>query len=93
MGVSALTSYRRSAQQVSCKIDDEVAILHLDRALYFGLQGAGVELWEALEQPKSIEELRNAIVARFAVGPHDCEADIRAILANLQNEGLVEIVE
>ena len=88
-----MTSYRRSAQQVSCKIDDEVAILHLDRSLYFGLQGAGVELWEALEQPRSFEELRSAIVERFAVSPEDCDADIREILTNLQKEGLVETVE
>ena len=62
-----MTAYIKSGHQVSCKIDGEVAILHLDRAVYFGLRGVGAEIWQALEQPRSVEELRDVIVATFDV--------------------------
>lgn len=87
-----MTAYKKVAQQVSCKIDGEVAILHLDRAIYFGLQGAGAEIWEALEQPRSVSELRDMLVEAFDVTPEQCESDIVGILASLAKEGLVETV-
>jgi hypothetical protein len=87
-----VTAYRRSAQQVSCKIDGEVAILHLDRALYFGLQGAGADIWDALEQPRSVGQLRDQLVEKFDVSSEQCESDVVEILTNLEKEGLVETV-
>ena len=85
-----MTAYKKTAQQVSCKIDGEIAILHLDRAIYFGLQGAGSEIWDALEQPRSVGELRDMLVAEFDVSPQQCESDVVEILALLEKEGLVE---
>jgi len=87
-----VTAYRKSAQQVSCKIDGEIAILHLDRAIYFGLQGAGAEIWDALDQPRSVDELRDALVATFDVSAQQCERDVVEILSSLEKEGLVEAV-
>jgi Coenzyme PQQ synthesis protein D (PqqD) len=86
------TVFRKTTQQVSCQINDEVAILDLERSLYFGLEGAGVQIWEALEQPRSVAELRDYLVAEFDVAPADCEADIVQMLSSLKEEGLVEVV-
>ena len=94
MGVEAIgmsTMVRKSARQVSCQINEEVAILDLERSLYFGLDGVGVEIWEALEQPRSVAELCDLIVASFDVSRHECEKDVLDLLTSLQNEGLVEI--
>lgn len=85
------TVVRKSAGQVSCQINDEVAILDLERSLYFGLEGVGVEIWEALEQPRSVAELCDRIVASFDVSRKECEKDVLELLASLQNEGLIEI--
>jgi hypothetical protein len=85
------TIFRKTTQQVSCQINDEVAILDLERSLYFGLEGAGVQIWEALEQPRSVAELRDCLVAAFDVAPAECEADIVQMLSSLKEEGLVEI--
>lgn len=82
--------FKRSSQQVSCKINDEVAILDLDRALYFGLQGVGVHIWDSLEQPRSVADLCASIQAEFDVSEATCEADVVQILARLEEERLVE---
>jgi hypothetical protein len=76
---------------VSCQINDEVAILDLERSLYFGLEGAGVRIWDALEQPRSLAELCDVVVSEFDVGLADCQADVAQLLANLEQEGLIEI--
>lgn len=86
-------TFRRSTHQVSCKIHEEVAILHTERAIYFGLQGVGAWIWDALEQPRSVADLCTSIEAEFDVAPDECQADVVQILANLREEGLVDVVE
>jgi hypothetical protein len=90
--IKANAIFKKAANQVSCRIDDEVAILDLQRELYFGIQGAGVQLWEALEQPRTVGELCALLCAEFDVSQTDCQADVEAILESLETEGLVEIV-
>ncbi len=92
MGPTAAT-FRRSTHQVSCKIHEEVAILHTERAIYFGLQGVGAWIWDALEQPRSVADLCESIESEFDVSPDECQADVVQILANLREEGLVDVVE
>lgn len=87
---TASTVYQRSARQVSCKINDEVAILNLDRAFYFGLQGVGVHIWDSLEQPRSIDDLCTSVAAEFDVSQEACKADIVQMLTNLEEEGLID---
>ncbi len=92
MGATAAT-FQRSTHQVSCKIHEEVAILHTERAIYFGLQGVGAWIWDALEQPRSVADLCASIEAEFEVSPEECRTDVVQILANLREEGLVDVVE
>jgi len=82
------TVLKQSTGQVSCNLNDEVAILNLDKAVYFGLEGVGSQIWQALEQPRS----GGAICKLFDVDPAQCEADVLKFLHNLQQAGLVEAV-
>ena len=89
--IDAATRFRKTTRQVSCLINDEVAILDMEKSLYFRLEGVAVQVWDALDQPASVAQLRDGIVARFDVTPEACEADIVALLDQLQAQGLVEI--
>jgi hypothetical protein len=86
------TVFKKAARQVSCQINDEVAILDMDRSLYFGLEGAGVQVWEALEKPRSIAELCDTLLETFDVSRAKCEEDVLELVSSLQQEGLLEIV-
>jgi hypothetical protein len=88
--IQSSTIFRKAAHQVSCQINDEVAILHLQRELYFGLQGSGVHIWDALEQPRSVAELCDLVASEFEVSQADCQADVIQVLQKLQAEGLVD---
>jgi hypothetical protein len=90
--IESSTLIRRSVHQVSCKLSDEVAILNLDSALYFGLDRVGARVWAALEMPRSIAGLRDEIVGQFDVGPEQLREDLDKFLSHLHEQGLIEIV-
>jgi hypothetical protein len=90
--IEPTTVFRKAERQVSCQINDEVAILDLDRSLYFGLEGVGVQIWESLEQPRSVAELCNSLLEAFDVSRAQCEGDVLQLVTSLQEEGLIEVV-
>ena len=87
------TVVKRSTQQVACNLNDEVALLHLDSALYFGLQGVGAQIWSGLEEPRSVADICSDVVKHFDVTPEDCRDDVIKFLVSLQEAGLIEPVE
>jgi hypothetical protein len=87
------TVVKRSDQQVACNLNDEVALLHLDSAHYFGLQGVGAHIWTGLEAPRSVAEICDDIVRSFDVESADCREDVMKFLTTLQEAGLIETVD
>jgi hypothetical protein len=86
------TVVKQSPRQVSCNLNEEVAILDLDQALYFGLEGVGAHIWAELERPRSVAEICRSIAESFDVGEADLEADVLKFLQQLQEVGLIETI-
>ena len=87
------TVLKQSTNQVSCNLNDEIAILHLDKTVYFGLEGVGAVIWQALEQPRSVANLCKLILDDFEVAPAECEADVVKFLNSMQDAGLIEVAK
>ena len=77
--------------QVACSLGDEAAILHMSKGIYYGLDPVGARVWNLLQQPRSVEEIRETLVGEYEVESHRCEADLLDLLENLQSEGLIEV--
>jgi hypothetical protein len=90
--LDATTTVKKSEHQVSCNLDDEVAILETKSALYFGLNPVGAHIWQLLDQPSSVDHLCDSVMQHFDVEPTTCRTDILRFLGSLQQAGLVEEV-
>jgi hypothetical protein len=78
-----------SPDQVSCDLGGEAAILHLKSAIYYGLDPVGARIWDLLRTPKTLAELRDAVVAEYEVDSETCERDLRDLLEKLAAAGLI----
>lgn len=77
--------------QTFVDLDDEVAILHLQRGIYFGLNEVGAFVWRRLQQPSSVAALEAAVLAEYDVSPAQCAADVQALLADLLAQQLIAV--
>jgi Coenzyme PQQ synthesis protein D (PqqD) len=81
-----------SKDQVSSDLGEgEVAILNLRRGTYYGLDAVGTRVWNLLQEPGTVREIRNVLLNEYDVEPERCERDLLALLQKLADEGLVEI--
>jgi hypothetical protein len=83
------TVVRRAERLASCDLAGEAVILNLDSGVYFGLADSGARIWELLSAPTSVADLRDAVVAEFEVDAETCLRDLRTLLTQLLDAGLV----
>jgi len=80
-----------SQEQVSCDLGSEAAILNLKNGIYYGLDPVGARVWNLIQQPRTLAELREVLVAEYDVDAARVESDIRDLLTQLLDNELVEI--
>jgi hypothetical protein len=81
-----------SAEQVSCALGEESAILNLTNSVYYGLNAVGTSVWNLLQKPHSVRELRDAIVEEYAVEPATCENELLDLLEKMRSQGLMQVL-
>jgi hypothetical protein len=77
--------------QVSCDLGGEAAILNMKSGVYYGLDPIGAQVWNLLQKPHRVAEIREAVVRDYDVEPERCERDVIALLESLLAEGLIEV--
>lgn len=78
---------------VSTVVDGEVTVLDPRAGVYFGLEDVGARVWQLLAGRPDLETLVRPLLAEFDVTPDTCRDDVRALLDELVERGLVERVE
>lgn len=68
----------------------EGVVLHLKERRYFTVNQTGLTLLQALEAPKSFDELVEAILADYEVGREEAEQTTRDFLTRCTEAGLLE---
>ncbi len=77
--------------QVSSDLKGEVAILDLKAGVYYGLDDVGARIWNLIQEPKAVSEIRDTLLQEYDVEADRCERDLLALLQRLADEGLVEV--
>ena len=82
-----------SQDQVSCDLSGEAAILNLKAGVYYGLNTVGASIWKLIQEPRTIKEIRDALVEEYEVEPDQCEHDVLELLQELSNHELIKIID
>jgi hypothetical protein len=80
-----------SAHQVSCDLAGEAAILNLQSGTYYGLDPIGARVWNLVQEPATFAEIRDALLDTYDVERPNLESDLRDLLNQLAEHGLVHI--
>ena len=77
--------------QISTDLRGEAVILELESGAYYGLNDVGARIWDLIQQPKNVNDIRDAILEEYEVKPDRCERELLGILEDLASAGLLEI--
>lgn len=77
--------------QVSSRVGEEVAVLGLDKAVYYGLNAVGARIWELLQKPVQLDEVATIVSAEYDVDRETARRDLMELAERLLEEGLIEV--
>ena len=80
-----------AADQVSCALDGEAAVLNLNSGAYHGLDPVGAAVWDLIARPTAVSAIVDAMMAQFEVERGRCERDLLVLLDELNERGLIQI--
>lgn len=76
---------------VACDFGEGLALLNLKSNIYYSLNSVGAFIWELIQEPKSVADIRGAVLARYNVDAERCKADVDALLKGLAENGLARL--
>jgi len=87
------TRVRVNKDYVYCKVDDEMVLLGMEDGIYYGLNPVGAFIWEEIKEPKTVNEVRDAVLSEYEVKISECEGDLYELIQELVEKGLIEVIE
>jgi Coenzyme PQQ synthesis protein D (PqqD) len=85
--------FRRNPEIVYSTIDGEVVMMSVAQGEYFGLNAMGSQIWNQLEEPRTIQDLCEALRERFEVSEEQCLEEVTHFLSQLAECGLTTVSE
>jgi Coenzyme PQQ synthesis protein D (PqqD) len=78
-----------SNQAVWSDLNGEIAVLHLTAGIYFGIEGAGCEIWKFIQEPHTVGQIIDHLLATYEVSKDVCEELTLSFLDQLAEPGLI----
>jgi len=87
-----MTTYRRTVDLMEAELGDELVALDPDAGACFGFNSVATSVWRLLAEPRSFEQLRDALLDEYDVEIEQCASELRELLQDLSDKGLVTAV-
>jgi hypothetical protein len=78
-------------EQIYADLGGEAVILALESGDYYSLNEVGTLIWSLVREPKTLLEIRDAILDKYDVESERCEEDLLALIKDLAAESLIEL--
>jgi hypothetical protein len=85
------TRYERATELLEAELGDELMALDVAQGSCFGFNSVATGVWRQLASPQSFDQLRDALLAEYEVDTDQCTAELRTLLNELTDMGLVRV--
>ena len=86
------TVVRASPQQVFCNVAEEAVLLSMWNGEYYGLNEVAASIWRHIQEPRSVRQLRDALLAEYCeIGEDECECAVMTFLTEMISLKLVDV--
>ena len=75
----------------SCELAGEAVILNLESGKYHGLNPVGSRVWELVQEPRAIAELRDQLLTEYEVTHERMTSDLLAVRDQMKAAGLIAV--
>lgn len=89
MELNSNTLIARNKGILANRVGDEVVMMDMEKGKYFGVNKTGSYIWQLLEQPATLGELCERLVADFGISTEQCTTEVKAFVEQMQKEEII----
>jgi hypothetical protein len=93
LSISLDSAVIASHELVSANLDGEVVILGFKSGSYYSLGQVGGFIWDLIQEPQKVSDIRDAIFGEYDVELAQCERDLIVLLEDLASKELIDILD
>lgn len=82
---------KRSPEIVHSDMDGETVMMSIEQGEYYGIDAIGAQIWNMLEEEKSIEDICASLCEKYDVEASVCQRDVIRFLENMHEQKIIEI--
>ena len=91
MAISVQSVVVAVSEKLSSQVGGDAVVLDMQSGKYFGFEAVGARIWELVQQPRKVSDIRDAVLREYDADPAECERDLLAFLQQMQEAGLIEV--
>jgi len=80
---------KRSPEIVHSDMDDETVMMSIEQGEYYGIDAIGSDIWNMLEEEKSIKDICSSLCQRYDVDESVCQQDVMRFLENMYERKII----
>jgi ornithine carbamoyltransferase len=73
------------------EVDGEMVLLDMNSENYFGLDAVGTDIWQAMQENETLQEVFETLLAQYDVEEEVLKRDLTAFVHQLEESGLVKV--
>ena len=81
--------YKRAVDLMEADLGDELVALDPNAGDCFGFNSVATSVWRQLEEPRTFEELRDALLDEYEIDQQQCAQELKELLENMSERGLI----
>ena len=89
--LSPATRLRRNSDIIAAGIAEQTVLLNPKDWTYVSFNETAERIWEALDEPRSVESVVERLMRDYAVDRSTCEREVAAFVSDMAGRGFVVI--
>ncbi len=87
------TTIVRTNKALVSSIEDELVMFDVNAGQYYGLNNVATAVWNHLETEKTVDALAQNLTSEFDISLDECRKELLEFLPELEEKGLIEVVD
>lgn len=92
MLINHLSLLKRSTQVETAEMGEEIGMINVETGKYFMLNGIGADIWEVLEEEKTLSQVVDALLEIYEIDREICFTETSTFIQELVENQLILVV-
>ena len=91
--ITSLTKIQQAPGVLFNQVDDDLVMMDIKSGNYFGINPVGAEIWNKMEEPITVQEIINQLLAEYDIDEETCRKETLTFIQQTLERGFLKVLD